>query len=332
MLHGFQRLRFEYAALAYSPGHLYQFKLEPVDVEWSQPAAQPFTDFTNLTERDYTFRVRTVGGDGRVSPEATLKFTVLPPWYRTRWAYLLWVACIAGLVMIYTRIHNRNLQRHAEELLGLVSERTEQLQHRVEELRDTQHQLLRQNDLLDHANRSLEELSLADALTGIANRRFFDKSLEEEWRRARRTALPLALVMLDIDHFKDLNDQHGHPAGDAWLRAVALHLRESVHRTGDVVARYGGEEFAVLLPNTSAEGTILVAEQLRRGIETLRVEEAGGVGVTASFGVASLVPSSDEASNLVQLADDALYTAKRDGRNRIAVSAADTGIQGVGRG
>ncbi len=238
------------------------------------------------------------------------------------WAYLLWVVCIVALVLLYSALHNRNLRHHAAELRGLVAERTEELQHRVEELRDTQHQLLRQNDLLDHANRKLEELSLADPLTGIANRRHFDQSLEEEWRRARRSGFPLALVMFDIDHFKDLNDRHGHPAGDAWLRSVAGYVRDSIQRTGDVVSRYGGEEFAVLLPNTNVEGAILVADQLRRGIETLRAEDdVSGTNVTASFGVASVVPASDDPATLVQLADGALYSAKRDGRNRVAVAA-----------
>jgi diguanylate cyclase (GGDEF)-like protein len=320
--HYFQRLRIESAPVTFGPGILYQFRLDPVDAAWSKPSVQPFTEFTNLAEGDYTFRIRTTSSDGRVSPETKFSFSVLPPWYRTRWAYALWLLCLVGLVLAYNALHTRNLRSHAEELRALVAERTGELQQRVEELREAQQQLVRQNALLDQANHALEGISLEDSLTGIANRRSFDKQFEEEWRRARRARLPIALVTLDIDHFKELNDSHGHPAGDAWLRAVAQYLRENVRRTGDVVARYGGEEFAVLLPNTETAGAVLVAEHLRVGLEALRIgPEGAGVSVTASFGVASIVPDSDDSSLLVRMADSALYDAKDSGRNRVAAAS-----------
>jgi diguanylate cyclase (GGDEF)-like protein len=320
--HDFPRLRIEYAPVVFGPGTLYQFRLDPVDSGWSKPSVQPFTEFTNLSERDYTFRIRTTSSDGRVSPEALFSFRVMPPWYRTRWAYALWLLCLIGLVLAYNALHTRNLRSHAEELRALVAERTGELQQRVEELREAQQQLVRQNALLDEANHALEGISLEDSLTGIANRRSFDKAFEEEWRRARRAALPIALVTIDIDHFKELNDSHGHPAGDAWLRAVARYLRDTVRRTGDVVARYGGEEFAVLLPNTDTAGAVLVAEHLRVGLEALRIgPEGAGVSVTASFGVASIVPDSDDSSLLVRMADSALYDAKESGRNRVAAAS-----------
>ena len=115
---------------------------------------------------------------------------------------------------------------------------------------------------LEEANFKLELLSNTDGLTGIANRRSFDLALEEEWNRARRAGIPLALIMLDVDHFKHFNDHYGHLAGDDCLRSLTQVLLKEVRRSGELVARYGGEEFIVLLPNTEVEGAVHIAEQM----------------------------------------------------------------------
>lgn len=173
--------------------------------------------------------------------------------------------------------------------------------------------LKRQADLL-------RSLSFLDGLTGIANRRQFDETMQREWRRCARMHAPLSLIMLDVDHFKAFNDHYGHQAGDECLRAVAEVLAEQVKRPSDLVARYGGEEFVCLLPETENEGAILVAERLRAAVARLDIpHDSSPVAphVTISLGVATALPVSDTSPEaLSQLADRLLYQAKRAGRNR----------------
>ncbi|MDB4951769.1 MAG: Diguanylate cyclase protein [Gemmatimonadetes bacterium] len=179
------------------------------------------------------------------------------------------------------------------------------------------------NERLRHANQRLERLSATDGLTGVANRRNFDETLDLEWRRAHRAAVPLSLVMIDLDCFKGFNDAHGHQAGDEALRAVARALRDSLSRAGDAVARYGGEEFAVLLPGAGAEHAARIAERLREAIQALAIAHGASTVApvaTASMGVATGFPGDGSTeSQLVQEADRALYLAKHLGRNRVAV-------------
>src|SRR4051812_15660511 len=161
-----------------------------------------------------------------------------------------------------------------------------------------------------------------DGLTGLANRRTFDQVLDREWARAAREAAPLALVMLDVDHFKAYNDLYGHPGGDYCLSRVAAVLRETLNRPGDVAARYGGEEFATVLPGTDLAGAAVVAEAMRAGVAALGMVHAGSPKhrrVTVSLGVAALAPGPLMAEDeLVKAADQALYRAKHEGRNRVA--------------
>lgn len=163
--------------------------------------------------------------------------------------------------------------------------------------------------------------SVSDGLTGIANRRRFDDYLETEWQRAVRARTPLALLLVDLDYFHDYNALYGHIAGDECLRAVAACLKGGLARSGDFVSRYGGEEFAIVLPNTDAQGAVHVAERLCRAVAALGIShdgsEVAGV-VTATFGVAAEMPTlGATAAKLVLRADNALYEAKRQGRNRV---------------
>jgi diguanylate cyclase (GGDEF)-like protein len=176
----------------------------------------------------------------------------------------------------------------------------------------------RTEELAD-ANRRLEQLSITDPLTGLANRRRLTETLEAEWRRAVRPKTPVAVAMIDIDHFKLYNDHYGHPAGDECLRRVAAVLRQHVRDT-DLVARYGGEEFAFVLPNTDVAGSSDVAERVRAAVEAMREPHARAERgyVTLSIGTAAAVPSPDEpVQTLIDAADAQLYEAKRAGRNRV---------------
>lgn len=165
-----------------------------------------------------------------------------------------------------------------------------------------------------------QHLALTDSLTGCVNRRSFEQQLEKDLRHSTRTRRPLSLIMLDIDHFKRVNDSHGHDAGDAALRFLADVLRDEL-RVVDTAARYGGEEFAVILPETTLEGGLVVAERLRARIESMKIP---GVGcITASLGVATFPLHANARAQFVSAADHALYEAKGDGRNRVAPVCAE---------
>jgi len=174
------------------------------------------------------------------------------------------------------------------------------------------------------ANQHLEELASLDGLTGLANRRGFDRELESRWQNAAEQCRPLALLMVDIDHFKLFNDRYGHVRGDTCLSAVGETLSLVALHEAVLVARYGGEEFAVLLPGLNTARATALGEQARRAIEDLLISHAEaprGV-VTISVGVASLVPESQQsAADLVEAADRALYDAKRRGRNAVVAHA-----------
>lgn len=210
------------------------------------------------------------------------------------------------------RLHERRTREG-----GLVGVRID-----VTELIEREQALERLNRELDGANRRLAELSETDALTGIANRRLFDRRLAEEWLRALRHGLPLALLLIDVDFFKRYNDRHGHPAGDACLRRIAELLGGCARRADELVARYGGEEFVLLLPHTPAEDARVQAERCRAAVDAAAIRHDDsplGPAVTLSIGVATLPLGADEADpqHLVRIADEALYRAKREGRNRV---------------
>lgn len=179
---------------------------------------------------------------------------------------------------------------------------------------------------LDLVSSELERLSREDGLTGLANRRYFDQVLLQEWERARREAHPVALVFVDVDHFKPFNDTYGHQEGDAVLARVGATLRACLRRPGDLAARYGGEEFVLLLPGTHEEGAIEVARQVRRAISGLGIPHAASSTsdhITASLGVAAVIPGDLDSDTLVAAADVAVYAAKGAGRNCIMLGGTD---------
>lgn len=173
---------------------------------------------------------------------------------------------------------------------------------------------------LQVANQELQRLVHIDGLTQVANRRCFDSHLEQEWQRSIREQMPLALILCDVDFFKRYNDTYGHQRGDLCLQLVARAICDRVNRSSDLVARYGGEEFAVILPNTDAWGAMQVAKNLQAAIAQLQIPHAGSevsAWVSLSLGIACLVPAVHRTTEqLIQWADQALYDAKSQGRNR----------------
>ncbi|WP_348635338.1 diguanylate cyclase [Herbaspirillum sp. LeCh32-8] len=177
---------------------------------------------------------------------------------------------------------------------------------------------------LAQANEQLKSLSLTDGLTGISNRRCFDQTLEQEWRRCARSGQPLMVALIDVDWFKHYNDHYGHIAGDEVLRRVAAMLQQTVGRAGDTVARYGGEEFALIAADTDTQTGLSVVHRMRDAVASLNIPHAlSQFGrITVSVGVASCVPSQHDSdiSSLLQAADAALYRAKMAGRNQALVA------------
>ena len=181
-------------------------------------------------------------------------------------------------------------------------------------LRSNNHSLAEQNRLQQKYQRD----AMADGLTGLYNRRWLDKKLRSLVARAHRDHHPLSIMMLDVDHFKRFNDEHGHRAGDCVLRAVAQTFADNV-RPLDLSARYGGEEFCILLPYTNVAGAKIAAERVRTTVSNTEVNDDDGTAlpvVTVSIGIAGLQPGEDE-TELVSRADAALYAAKQNGRNRV---------------
>jgi diguanylate cyclase (GGDEF)-like protein len=176
---------------------------------------------------------------------------------------------------------------------------------------------------LTHANLQLRDRAVRDALTGVHNRGYLEESLAREEARARRSGLPLGVMMIDIDHFKRINDTYGHPAGDAVLRAVGQYVM-ALTRGEDIFCRYGGEEFVLIMIDTTARAVWERAEALRAGVQALAIEHDGRtIGpITLSIGVAMIPDHARDGQAALKAADAALYRAKQGGRNRVVASDA----------
>ena len=198
-------------------------------------------------------------------------------------------------------------RRLSKKLEASVKERTEEL--------------YQANEMLKAANCKLERISMIDGLTSIENRRAFDIVFSRAFKLSLRERMPLALIMIDIDHFKIFNDTYGHLSGDQALIRIAEVIKNAIKRPGDLAARYGGEEFVVMLMNTTAKGAAVVAEEIRSRVEQLGIEnEEVQTVITISLGVSSVVPHDKMASEeLIAAADRALYRAKECGRNKVIV-------------
>jgi len=204
------------------------------------------------------------------------------------------------------------LSRSLATMARQLKESLTTLEQRVEE----------RNQELTQVNQELQKLAHSDGLTQTANRRYFDTVIKREWQRLSREQQPMALMLCDVDYFKRYNDTYGHQAGDQCLREVAQVLGQTSRRPADLVARYGGEEFALILPNTSLQGAVCIAENIQAHLQKLTLpHKASPIGrITISIGIAVTIPSiKNSPKDLLKTADQALYNAKANGRNRFSI-------------
>lgn len=302
-----RHLRFEFSLPVFhrKEDTRYQTQLVGLEAEPRPWHPEAWREFAALPPGRYLLRIWARTFDGNVSGPVEFPFQVAPaPWLHPL-AFALYALMLAGGVLAVLRIRTRVLTAQTETLGEAVRERTRIIEQ--------QSRVLEASNLeLKQANLELTRLSSTDALTQVHNRVKLDAVLTEEMARAARYQLTFSIILLDIDHFKKVNDAYGHLVGDAVLVEVARMLMENI-RKSDMLGRWGGEEFLLVLPETELDKACLLAEKLRQAIEA---ETFPGVGhKTISLGVAAFDPG-DTVISLVERADEALYEAKNDGRNR----------------
>lgn len=301
-----QKLRFEY-------------RLEGYDRDWVDVIGARAAHYTNIPPGSYRFRVRTSQDGGSWNSEAVaFNFVLKPHYYRTYWFYILCALAAVALAAAVMRVRLLRLRVRQEELSFLVAQRTAELQSEILIRKRTEEDLAGARDEAIRARDELHFQANHDALTGLWNRRAILDSLDREMERSRRSRDPIGLLMLDVDHFKNINDSLGHPVGDVVLKEVADRIARTI-RSYDCVGRYGGEEFLVVLPDCD-EGQILQgAERIRAAIAE-EVFSVGGsnIAVTISIGATVLESGTVSTMEILSIADAALYEAKIRGRNRTA--------------
>ena len=303
---GVRRVELRFAGLAFVlPERLrYRHRLVGFDAAWIDRGNATLAEYTALPPGRYVFEVEAAQPSGAWGESrAALVVEVPRAWWQQPLLPVAAALALAGLLAALWRWRLRRLAANERRLLALVQERTLLIEQQKGRLRQQ----------ADDAARQARE----DALTGISNRRAFDEALGREVSRARRSGAALSIALVDLDHFKSINDRYSHAVGDEVLRRTAAYL-QSACRGFDLVARWGGEEFAILLPETALDTALATCERFREGLANLDLGDvAAGLRVTASFGVAQAAPD-EERHRLLNRADQALYRAKANGRNRVA--------------
>lgn len=295
----------------------YRFKLDGFDSDWVERGPLYAIEYTNLRPGSYRLRAQAayVGAPWDAS-ESVLDFVVLPwPWQRPQLQGAALLLAL-GLLTLGVRLRVRKLARDSLRLREAVAAKTVELRSTAEQLARSDAEKSRLLERIQQQAEAFERQAREDALTGLANRRAFDELLQLELRRTRRSGAPLCLLLMDIDHFKRINDSYGHAAGDQVIQALADCMRRHSRDT-DVLSRWGGEEFALLMPATRIEDASVVGERLRSAVVGLQLQEiAPDLSISVSLGLAEAAPGIS-ADDLLVNADAALYQAKREGRNRL---------------
>ncbi|MBP7867773.1 MAG: diguanylate cyclase [Acidobacteria bacterium] len=305
-------LKFRFDGLSYASGERlrYHYILDGYDTAWTGPTTERVASYPRLPPGSYTFRVRCLNSDGTASGIVSFPFAIRPSIWQRTWVRVL-IGCLAlGTVFLLFHFRLRAVRRQKERLEELVA--------------------LRTSELAD-ANRELVQLSITDPLTGLFNRRFFQRKVQEDvalslrqWRHKMESSglcPDLGFFMIDIDHFKRLNDNLGHEAGDEVLRQISQRFRETV-RISDTLVRWGGEEFLLLSKENTPSQAATLAERLREVVGTAPfVTDGKPVSLTVSIGFCTFPflaadPLAFGWEAVVQVADQLLYRAKRHGRNR----------------
>jgi diguanylate cyclase (GGDEF)-like protein len=299
-----ERVELHYAAMSYvAPAAVkYRYRLKGFDRGWINAGSRRAAYYTNLSPGDYVFQAIASNNDGVWNTTgASVAFTIVPNWYESWWFRTLVVLLVVGLLAVVYRLRVWRLHERERELTREVAQRTEALRN---------------------ANAELKRLAALDGLTHIANRGAFNERLREALDAHATSGMPLAVLMCDVDAFKAYNDTYGHLAGDVALTAVAGALTQVLRPEADLAARYGGEEFAVLLTGCGADAAAAVAQRMLEAVRALSIEHrCSDVAphVTVSVGIAAVVPKvAQSPEQLLRSADEALYRAKAEGRDRVA--------------
>ncbi len=292
-------IAFRFAAPEYEAPHTieYSARLKGHDDEYQDWRSSTLYTYRHLEPGNYSFSIRARDKRGHLSQIEVGRFIILPPWYARRGMLLLWAALLAvslaGTMAGVAAWRTRRLRATAAHLERMVADRTKEL---------------------ESANRRLHDMAHLDGLTAVANRRRLDDWLQQAWAQCGDHGRPLAVMIIDVDHFKSYNDRMGHLAGDELLKQVVEALSGCLRRADDLVARYGGDEFVAVLPGADVDKAQSVAETMRR-----RVRETVS-GASVSIGVAARIPRTEESvAQLLSEADEALYRSKQDGRNCVRV-------------
>lgn len=294
--------QFDFSIPTMEPGTQYRLRIAGMFDEWSAwtPMTSPGLNLRTPGPGEYLLQVEGRTPSGRVADPLEYRFTVAPEWWQTTWARIaaagLGLALIIGITALVSRWRYRRVVELNRSLESRIAERTA---------------------ALETANRKLAELATEDELTGVANRRALEQAMAREWERCRDLGQPLAVLIFDVDHFKQYNDRHGHLAGDRHLVRVAESLRRHVRPVRELLARFGGEEFVLVMPGATLAQAGERGETIRAGVE----RDTGGTTISVGVAVATPEGVDRDQTALLQRADAALYRAKAAGRNRVVLDS-----------
>lgn len=299
-------LKFDFVALDFDKLNQmnYFYKLEGYDETYLSNGALTSVSYSHLPAGDYTFKVYGKTNKDLVTEVVFVDLTIEEFWYKTVYAYILFSLGILLIVYLFFKLRESHIVKKKNDELAIV------------------------NKKLESVNNTLKDLSLTDGLTGVYNHRYFDDHLKEHLKLAKRNNdTYISLLMIDVDNYKGINDKYGHIVGDKLLQKIAKVITEALPRSTDILARYGGDEFVVVLYDTKIHGALIVAQRIRRNIEECTIpfdlvydESVDSVGTTASIGLASVLPDEDSSEeSILQKADEALYKAKEEGKNKVVI-------------